>query len=242
MYVVIAPVVDQSARTKPTIVMAIPVDGLWSRRCRLSPSRLVACPGMTWAKWAMSDEIVSGPTRSVNTPTVTRRTDGIAKNVEYASADASIVPLCSGNPLNARTKSARQSGKDSSRRPGSASRGSSRSGCGACSSSCASSGTGRSVSLPPCARTASCCADARMRFERIPPRSGCGIGAGRFELPASRPQTGRSDQAELRPDEAQCKQRLRLLGLDERAQLGELLAAELVAVAPRRGGAAGAAH
>ncbi len=28
------------------------------------------------------------------------------------------------------------------------------------------------------------------------------IGAGRFELPASRPQTGRSDQAELRPDEA----------------------------------------
>src|SRR6476646_4811884 len=52
------------------------------------------------------------------------------------------------------------------------------------------------------------------------------IGAGRFELPASRPQTGRSDQAELRPARTQCKSAL--LGVDESAQLGELLAAQLV--------------
>src|SRR3954469_1327821 len=68
---------------------------------------------MTWGKCAMSDEIVSGPTRSVKTPTVTSRTEGMAKNVEYASADASIVPLWSMNPLNARTKIARQSRKES---------------------------------------------------------------------------------------------------------------------------------
>ena len=82
MYVVIAPVVDQSASTNPTTVIAIPVDGCWSSRCRLRPSRLVACAGMTWEKCAMSDEIVSGPTTSVKTPTVTSRTAGMAKNVE----------------------------------------------------------------------------------------------------------------------------------------------------------------
>ena len=37
---------------------------------------------MTWEKCAISDEIVSGPTTSVKTPTTTSRTDGIAKNVE----------------------------------------------------------------------------------------------------------------------------------------------------------------
>src|SRR5215475_4246877 len=70
-----------------------------------------------------------------------------------------------------------------------------------------------------------------MQGKRHTARTSCGIGAGRFELPASRPQTGRSDQAELRPDETQSTAASRLLGLDERAQLGELLAAQLVALA-----------
>ena len=79
---VIAPVVDQIASTKPTTVIAIPVEGCWSRRRRLPPRRLVACAGITAEKCAISAEIVSGPTSSVKTPTATSRTAGIAKNVE----------------------------------------------------------------------------------------------------------------------------------------------------------------
>src|SRR5262245_59285246 len=109
---------------------------------------------------------------------------------------------------------AHQSRNERSLSPGSWSRGSSRSGCGIGSRPACSSG-----------------AATRMQSERRRLRSSCGIGAGRFELPASRPQTGRSDQAELRPDETQSTAASPLLGLDERTQLGELLAAQLVALA-----------
>src|SRR5256885_1866389 len=109
MYDVIAPVVAQRASTKPTIVIVIPVDGRWSRRCRIPPRRLADRPRRRVAE----------------------------------------------------------------------------------------------------------------------------VGAGRFELPTSRPQTGRSDQAELRPDGLSVGLvSAPLFGLDERAQFGELLAAELVALAP----------
>ncbi len=104
MYVVIALVIAQRARTAPTTVTATLSDGLRSSRCRLWPRRVVASAGMTLEKCCMSDEIVSGPTTSVNVPTTTSRTDGIAKNVEYASAEASIVPLSARSRFTARTK------------------------------------------------------------------------------------------------------------------------------------------
>src|SRR5262245_66388428 len=96
MYVVIAPVVDHRASTTPTMVSAMLVGGCAASRWRLSPSRLVASFGITCEKCAIRDEIVSGPAKSVKTPTVTSRTDGIAKNVEYDRAEASIVQWYDG--------------------------------------------------------------------------------------------------------------------------------------------------
>ena len=165
-----------------------------SRRAGSSPGA-----GMTWEKCAISDEIVSGPTTSVKTPTATSRTAGIAKNVEYASADASIVPLSSRNSLTARTKIARQSRKERSRSPGSQSRGSLRSGCGVARLARQRRLVGQRPRAAPLLALPACHLNGTGR-DRV-----AEIGAGRFELPASRPQTGRSDQAELRPARTQCK-------------------------------------
>ena len=64
---------------------------------------------MTWSKCPMSVVIVSGPATSVKSPTTRSRTAGIAKNVEYASADASSVPWLLENALTAPTKMPLQS-------------------------------------------------------------------------------------------------------------------------------------
>src|SRR5919201_6884516 len=68
------------------------------------PSSDVACAGITVEKCAIRLEIVPGPVRSVKTPTATSSTDGIAKKLLYASADASIGPLPAKNDLTAPTK------------------------------------------------------------------------------------------------------------------------------------------
>ena len=70
-------------------------------------SRLCALDGITPFRWWINDRIVDGLATSVNTPTATSNTAGIAKNVLYASADASIMQLSSMNPLPARTTIAR---------------------------------------------------------------------------------------------------------------------------------------
>ena len=86
----------------PITVIAIPVAGRLSSRWRLPPSSDVASAGMKSLKCAMRVVIVSGPATSVKSPTARSRTAGIAKNVEYASADASIVPLFFAKLLTAR--------------------------------------------------------------------------------------------------------------------------------------------
>src|SRR6202007_1295164 len=103
MYVVIALVVDHSASTSPIAVAAMLCAGCASSLRRLEPTRLVAWDGITWSKWCITDVIVPGPTTSVKTPTTTSKTDGIAKNALYASADASIIALSARNDFPART-------------------------------------------------------------------------------------------------------------------------------------------
>ena len=148
MYAFIAPVSDQRASTKPMIVAAMLDPGCASARSSDRSSSEVACDGMNELKCWIRLVIVSGPAISVNRPSTTSRTDGIAKNVLYASADASIIALLSRNFFPALITIAFQSAKVRSRNPRSSTRGSCRSGCGpgVTSSSGASSGTGRAVS------------------------------------------------------------------------------------------------
>src|SRR5262245_41486902 len=157
----------------------------------------------------MRDEIVSGPTTRVKTPTTTSRTEGIARNVEYARAEASIVPWSSRKLLSAPTQIARQSRKERSRSRGADSCGSSRSASGATTSS---SRAGAWL----------------MRAKRHASRNGCGVGTEGFEPSASASQRQRSNQAELRPAAPQCRPGSELLVFHEPTQLGELLGAELV--------------
>src|SRR6266581_2259128 len=96
---------------KPTTVMTTLDAGCASRFRKELPSSEVACAGITVLKWAISCEIVVGPATSVKRPTATSSTDGIAKKLLYASADASIGPLSPRNDLPARTINAFQSTK-----------------------------------------------------------------------------------------------------------------------------------
>jgi hypothetical protein len=104
MYAVIAPVADQSAIRKPTIVITTPDDGFWSRRSRLSLRSFVVSGGTIPLRWFRNDVIVSGLATSVNSPRRTSSADGIAMNDAYASADARSVALSAMNPLKARMK------------------------------------------------------------------------------------------------------------------------------------------
>src|SRR5258706_4263867 len=118
MYELIAPVVDHSASTNPIAVATTLDAGCASRFLRELPSSSVACLGITVPKCAIRFWIVSGPATSVKSPTVTRSTDGIAKKLLYASAEASIIALWFRNSLPARTKIAFQSASERSRRLG----------------------------------------------------------------------------------------------------------------------------
>ena len=80
MYVVIALVDAQSARTRPSRVMSTPVEGCCSSRLRLSPSSSVASAGMNVPKRSIRSPIVSGEATREKSPTVSRRIEGIAKN------------------------------------------------------------------------------------------------------------------------------------------------------------------
>ena len=108
MYVVIAPVVDHTARMSPAIVVTTPCAGCSSRLRRLDPTRFAACTGITRARWCINEVIAAGPAASVNTPTTTSKTDGMAKKALNASADASIVPLSATNAFPPRTAIASQ--------------------------------------------------------------------------------------------------------------------------------------
>jgi hypothetical protein len=94
---------------KPTTVMTTLDAGCASRFFNDPPSSEVACPGITVPRCAMRCEIVFGPATSVKRPTATSNTEGIAKKLLYASADASIGPLSRRNDLPARTIIAIQS-------------------------------------------------------------------------------------------------------------------------------------
>ena len=148
MYAFIAPVTAHTASTKPTTVSAMLDVGCASARSRELLRSDVACAGMNVLKCCIRLTIVPGPAINVKRPTTTSSTDGIAKKLLYASADASIIALSSRNLLPALTTTAFQSANVRSRRPGSRTGGSRRSGCGpgVMSSSGASSGSGRAVS------------------------------------------------------------------------------------------------
>src|SRR5581483_9569563 len=119
MYAFIAPVTDQRASRKPTTVIVTVAPVWWSSRCRLPPSSWEAWCGMTLSKWAIRLVIVAGPATRVNRPTASSSTEGIAKKVEYASAEAIIGMLSSSDSLPARLKIATQSRRERSVRPGS---------------------------------------------------------------------------------------------------------------------------
>ncbi len=81
IYEFMAPVIAQSARTKPTIVRTRLDPALRSARSSDSRRRFVASAGMNARKWSIRLVIVSGDAMSVKRPTVTISTEGIAKKV-----------------------------------------------------------------------------------------------------------------------------------------------------------------
>src|SRR5690348_335086 len=107
MYEFIAPVTAQTASTNPTAVATTLPLGCEPARDNEVASSFWALDGMTPFKWEISVVIVDALATSVNTPTATSSRAGIAKNVLYASADASIMQLSLMNSLPARTTIAR---------------------------------------------------------------------------------------------------------------------------------------
>src|SRR5579864_3565624 len=73
--------------------------GFASARSSEPLSNWIACPGITPCRRPTTLAIVCGPAIKVKRPVATINTDGIAKNVLYASADASMVPLFWENRL-----------------------------------------------------------------------------------------------------------------------------------------------
>src|SRR5437867_5019780 len=119
MYELIAPVTDQTASTKPAIVIRMLDSGFASARFSDPSSSRTASGGITPVRCCIRLEIVAGVAISVKRPVTTISTDGIAKNELYASADASIIALSFMNSLDARIKIAFQSANVRSRKRGS---------------------------------------------------------------------------------------------------------------------------
>src|SRR3954452_11159519 len=102
MYEFIAPVTDQTATTKPITVITMLPPGWEPARWREFSSSVVTWLGTTPFRLSMKLVIIAGLATRVKRPTATMITAGMAKNVLYASAEASIMQLSDMNCLPAR--------------------------------------------------------------------------------------------------------------------------------------------